>query len=211
MSSVPKQKNQIVISPNTISTTEVSKYFDIETRALNKIFMELQWIRRKYFLWLVTTELGQEKGAVKRKREILWSREILGDRELIIAIKESRNESLEIDPTTYKTLVYNRHQDSGYTLWDYSKEKGDYSRNIHLVAKQDRNVYLIHCKTDESDVSLEELTKFYENREIFLKENPVFSFYSIKIKYVMSSFSLSEEAFAYLKENNCSISYELLK
>jgi len=211
MSTVPEQKNQIVISPSTISTTQISKYFDIEIKKLNQIFLELRWLKRKYFLWLVTTELGKEKGAVKEHREIQWSREILGDRELILAIKDAKNDSIEIDPTAYKIQVYTKYQNEGYTLWDYSKEKGEYDRNIHFVAKKDKDVLLIHCKVDEEDVSLDEVLSFRENKQAFISENPVFAIYNIRIKYIMSSFSLTEEAFAYLQKNNDLISYELLK
>jgi hypothetical protein len=211
MSTVPEQKNQIVISPSTISTTQISKYFDIEIKKLNQIFLELRWIKRKYFLWLVTTELGKEKGATKEKREILWNRDILGDRELILAIKDSKNDSTEIDPTAYKLKVYKTYQDKGYTLWDYSKEKGEYNKNIHFVAKIDKDVLLIHCKVNEDDITLDELLHFRENKQAFIRENPVFSIYNIKIKYIMSSFSLTEEAFAYLQNSDDLISYELLK
>ena len=211
MSTVPEIKNEIVISPSTISTTQISKYFDIEIKELNQIFLELQWIRRKYFLWLVTTELGKEKGAVKKSREILWNREILGDRELILAIKEYKNDLTEIDPTAYKIQVYKKYQNEGYTLWDYSKEKGDYDKNIHFVAKKDKDVILIHCKVDEEDISLDEILGFRENKQAFIAENPVFSIYNIRIKYVLANFSLSEEAFAYLQDNKQLISYEILK
>ena len=211
MSTVPEQKNQIVISPSTISTTQISKYFDIEIKKLNQIFLELRWIKRKYFLWLVTTELGKEKGATKENREILWNRDILGDRELILAIKDSKNDSTEIDPIAYKIKVYKAYQEKGYTLWDYSKEKGEYDRNIHFVAKVNKDVLLIHCKIDEEDITLDELLNFRENKQAFISENPVFSIYNIKIKYIMSSFSLTEEAFAYLQKSDDLISYELLK
>jgi hypothetical protein len=211
MSTLPEQKNQIVISPSTITTRQIAKYFDIEIKKLNQIFLELQWIKRKYFLWLVTTELGKEKGAIKEKREILWDREILGDRELIIAIKEFKNESIETDPVAYKMLVYKKYQDDGYTLWDYSKEKGEYNKNIHFVAKKEKDVLLIHCKLNEEDITLEELLTFRKNREDFITENPVFSFYNIKIRYVMPSFLLGEEAFAYLQNSDGLISYELVK
>ena len=211
MSTVPEQKNQIVISPSTISTTQISKYFDLEVKKLNQIFLELRWLKRKYFLWLVTTELGKEKGAVKEHREIQWDRDILGDRELILAIHEAKNDSTDIDPTAYKIQVYKKYQDEGYTLWDYSKEKGEYDRNIHFVAKKDKDVLLIHCKVDEQDITLEEVLDFRENKQAFIAENPVFAIYNIRIKYIMSGFSLSEEAFAYLQKNNRLISYELLK
>jgi len=211
MSTVPEQNNQIIISPNTISTTQISQYFDIEIRKLNKIFLELKWIKRKYFLWLITTDLGKEKGAIKENREIQWDREILGDRELILAVKSSKNDTVYIDLPSYKLQVQTKYQDQGYVVWDYSKEKGEYNKNIHFVVKQEKDVFLIQCKTDEEDITLDELINFLENKQIFIQENPIFSIYNIKIKYIMSNFSLSEEAFAYLQKSNGSISYELLK
>jgi len=211
MSTVPK-KNEIVISPSTISTIQIAQYFDIETKALNQIFLELQWVKRKYFLWLATTELGKEKGAKKENRKILWNRGLLGDKELILAVKDSKNlTDKSIDSDTYKTIVSKKYKKEGYTLWDYSKEKGTYDRNIHFVAKRDRDVVLIHCKSNQEDISLEEVLNFRENKKEFIAENPVFEIYNIKIKYVMSYFSLSEEAFEYLQSHKNTVFYEIVK
>jgi len=211
MSTVPKN-NGIVISPPTISTTDIAKYFDIEKKALNKIFLELQWIKRKYFLWLAITESGKEKGAKKENREILWNRAILGDKELILAIKNSKNIIDEtLNSNAYKLQVYKEYEKAGYTLWDYSKEKGTYDRNIHFIAKKNKEVLLIHCKSDEKDISLEEVLNFIENKKEFIVENPIFGMYTLKIKYIMSHFSLSEEAFKYLNKNKNIVFYEILK
>ena len=211
MSTVPK-KNEIVISPSTISTIQIAQYFDIERKALNKIFLELQWIQRKYFLWLATTELGKEKGATKENREILWNRGILGDKELILAVKDSKNIDDEmVNSNTYKLQVYKKYKKAGYTIWDYSKEKGTYDKNIHFVAKRDREVVLIHCKSNQEDISLDEVLHFRDNKKEFIAENPVFEIYTLKIKYIMSHFSLSEEAFEYLQKNKNTVFYEILK
>ena len=210
MSTVPK-KNEIVISPSTISTKDIAKYFDVSIKELNKLFLELQWVKRKYFLWLVSTELGKEKGAVKEKREILWNRDLLGDRELIIAIKQSKNFNQRIDPTAYRIQVHKKYKENGYTLWDYIKEKGSYNKNIHFVAKREREVVLIHCKSSDEDITLDEVLEFRKNKQDFLAENPVFEIYNIKLKYVMSQFSISEDAFKYLQVHKDLISYELLK
>ncbi|SFV64903.1 hypothetical protein MNB_SV-14-316 [hydrothermal vent metagenome] len=211
MSTVPK-KNEIIISPRTISTTDIAKYFDIERKELNKIFLELQWIKRKYFLWFATTELGKEKGAKKENREILWNRSILGDKELILAIKDSKNIVDEtINSSAYKMQIYKKYKKAGYTIWDYSKEKGTYDRNIHFVAKKNKEVLLIHCKSDEKDINLEDLVDFIENKKSFIAENPIFGMYTLKIKYIISHFSLTEEAFKYLNENKNTIFYEIFK
>jgi hypothetical protein len=211
VSSVPKVKNEIVISPTTINTLQIAQYFNIDIKKLNKIFLELQWIRRKYFLWLVTTELGESRGAKKERREILWNRNILGDTELILAIKRTLTDFEEVDPALYRSKVQKKYQESGYTVWDYTKEKGSYDRDIHLVVKKDREVILIHCRNSEEDISLEEVLTFRKSKQVFLEENPVFSIYSLKLHYTMLNFSLTEEAFEYIKEHKEKISYELLK
>ncbi|RUM70127.1 MAG: hypothetical protein DSZ07_03150 [Sulfurovum sp.] len=211
MSTLPK-KNEIIISPSTISSIDIAKYFDINKKELNKIFLELQWIKRKYFLWLVRTELGKEKGATKENREFLWNREILGDKELILAVKTSKNiEDATVNLDRYKWEVYKKYNKAEYTIWDYSKEKGSYDKNIHFVAKKGKDVLLIHCKNNEEDISLEEILTFEENKKEFIAENPVFTMYTLKIKYIMSHFSINEEAFKYLQKNKNSIFYEILK
>lgn len=209
MSSIPEIKNEIIISPTTISTTQIAKYFNLEIKELNQIFLELQWIQRKYFLWLVTTGLGEEKGAIKENREIQWSREILGDKELIVTIKDFKNE--EEDPILYKIKIEKKYNKEGYTVWDYSKEKGIYDKNIHFVAKKDKKVLLIHCRTNKEDITVDDIVSFQENKKTFISENPVFEIYNIKLQYTMSSFSLTEKAFKYLKEEKEKIYYEIIK
>lgn len=209
MSSIPEIKNEIIISPTTISTTQIAQYFNLEIKELNQIFLELQWIQRKYFLWLVTTGLGEEKGAIKENREIQWSREILGDKELIVAIKDFKNE--EEDPILYKIKIEKKYNKEGYTVWDYSKEKEIYDKNIHFVAKKDKKVLLIHCRTNKEDITVDDIVSFQENKKTFISENPVFEIYNIKLQYTMSSFSLTEKAFKYLKEEKEKIYYEIIK
>jgi hypothetical protein len=209
MSSIPKIKNEIVISSTTISTTQIAQYFNLKIKELNQIFLELQWVQRKYFLWLVTTGLGEEKGGIKEHREIQWSREIIGDTELIVAIKDFKNE--EEDPSLYKIKIEKKYQKEGYTVWDYGKEKGIYDRSIHFVAKKNKKVLLIHCRTNKQNITLDEIITFQENKKTFITENPVFEMYNIKLQYSMSSFSLTEEAFKYLKEEKEKIYYEIIK
>ncbi len=208
MSKVP-QTNEITISPITINSSQIAQYFGIEKKELNKILLKLKWLKRKYFLWLDTTTLGEERGAKKEKREILWNRKILGDKELLVAIQNVQQET--IDNEEYKNKVYKKYKQDGYTLWDYAKEKGSYNKNIHFVAKKDREVLLIHCKSDKQDIHLEEILHFRENKRDFITENPIFGMYTLKIQYIMSHFSLSEEAFKYLQKNRDTLSYEIFK
>ena len=209
MSTLPEMKNEIIISPETITNVQISQYFDIEVKELKQIFLELQWVKRKYFLWLKTTGLGEEKGAKKRNNEIIWNREIIGDKELIIAIKYYKNE--EIDPALYQSQVQNKYKKEGYTIWDYSKEKGSYNKNIHFVAKKDKTVLLVHCTTGKTDIMIDEVVNFMESRKEFLIENPVFKIYKTNVQYTMPNFSINEDAFKYLKEHKKYIYYKIMK
>ena len=209
MSNLPSIKNEIIISPSTISSNEISKYFDIEEKELNKIFLNLHWIKKKYFLWITPTELGQERGAVKENKIMYWNRDILGDKELISTINSDKEEVQDIE--SYKLKIYNKYQKEGYTVWNYSKEKGIFDRNIHFVAKKNKEVLLIHCKVDQNDITIDELTEFQKNKYAFLIENPVFENYQISLQYIMSGFLLDEDAFKYLKENRPLMAYEVIK
>lgn len=208
MSKLP-QTNEITISPISINSSQIAQYFGIEKKELNRILLKLKWLKRKYFLWLEPTKLGEGRGASKKKREILWNRKILGDKELLLSIQDVQKES--VDYKKYRNKVYEKYKQDGYTIWNYAKEKGNYNRNIHFVAKKDREVLLIHCKSDKQDIKLEELLHFRENKRDFITENPIFSMYNLKIQYSMSHFLLSEEAFKYLQENIDTFSYEILK
>jgi len=209
MSNLPKIKNEIVISPSNISSLQIAQYFDLTPKELNQIFLKLQWIQRKYFLWLVTTALGEEKGVTKENKVFHWRREILGDQALILAIKEFKNE--DEDPDLYKIKIQQKYEEEGYTVWNYSKEKGIYDKNIHFVAKKGKKVLLIHSRTNKKDITLEDITTFQENRKSFIIQNPIFEIYDIKLQYSISSFSLTEEAFKYLKEEKNNIYYEIVK
>ena len=209
MSNLPKMKNEIVISPSTINSSQIAQYFDLTPKELTQIFLKLQWIQRKYFLWLATTALGEEKGVTKENKIFLWRREILGDKELIVAIKEFKNE--EEDPDLYKMKIQQKYEKEGYTVWNYGKEKGIYDKNIHFVAKKGRKVLLIHSRTNKKDITLEDITSFQENKKTFIAQNPIFEIYDIKLQYSISSFSLTEEAFTYLKKEKNTICYEIVK
>jgi len=212
MSSIPT-KNEIIISPDTISTLEIEKYFDISDKELKNIFLELQWIKKKYFLWLSVTELGKKKGAKKENKKIAWKRDILGDKELISAIKEikSINDEPPFTLESYKAVVYKKYKEAGYTLWDYGKEKGSYNQNIDLLAKKNREVLLIRCIIIDRDVHVDEIVTFRAAKKEFLENNPIFENYNLKAQLVMTHFSLTKESFEYLQENKTKVFYEVLK
>jgi len=207
MSTVPKKNNEIIISPSTISTRQIAQYFDIEIKKLNKIFLEFQWLKKKYFLWLVTTELGVEKGAKKKNKEILWNRNILADKELIEAIKKTNHGSISSE--NYLEKIEAHYKKEGYTLWNYAKEKGIYNKNIHFVAKKQKEVFLIHCPIE--DITLDNVLQFEKSQKEFLAENLVFEMYQVTPLYVMANFLLDEEAFKYLNETISNVSYTVIK
>ena len=206
MSTVP-QSNEIIISPSTISTLQIAQYFDIDVKKLNKIFLEFHWLKKKYFLWLVTTQLGQEKGAVKQNNVILWNRKILADSSLIQAVKKINH----FAPNTqdYLDKIEAHYKNEGFTLWNYAQEKGIYNKNIHFVAKKHKNVFLIHSPSH--DISLDHILQFEQNVKEFLDENPVFLLYNLTPLYVIPTFLLSQEAFDYLSLTISSVDYFILK
>ncbi len=212
MSTVPK-KNNIIIAPSTVTTTQIAQYFDIDRKDLKYILLELKWMKRKYFLWLDTTKRGEEKGAIREKREILWDRRILGDKELLLAIKNYTEDIDDkiVEDGGYKNFIYDKYKKDGHTMWDYGKEQGRYNKGIDFIAKKGKNVLLIQSKSNQKDITLNEVLNFMEQKKKFISENPIFEAYDIQIKYIMSYFAINEEAFKYIQKNRESIYYKIIK
>ena len=120
-------------------------------------------------------------------------------------IDNTQNTTAKKDNSEYEKYIKNYYSKRGYTLWHHN------NRDITFVAKRKRQILLIHCCDNQSDISVKGLKSFQAQRDQFKKENPVFEAYELSLHYIMSGFFLSEEAYKYMESHKGGITYEVIK
>ena len=120
-------------------------------------------------------------------------------------IDNTQNTTDTEDNSDYEEYIKNHYEKQSYTLWHHK------NRDITFVAKRKRQILLIHCCNNQSDISVEGLKSFQAQRDQFKKENPVFENYELSLHYIMSGFFLSEEAYKYMESHKGGITYEVIK
>jgi len=212
-----KKKSNLFDASKYISATELAKFFNIEPRELNQILSQLMWIKKEHYIWWLATDLGKKNGAVQynnkisRIRYVYWEKEIIQNKELIEAI--NGNAKKQENSNKYEEFIKNYFIQQGHTVWHYSKEEqsNDKNKNITFVAKNKKQILLIHCRDNQLDISLDELKTFQAHRDQFKKENPVFKTYNVTLHYAMSGFFLTEDAYEYIETQDDDITYEIIK
>jgi hypothetical protein len=106
----------------------------------------------------------------------------------------------------YRDFVASVYKSRGFTVWEYSGE----DRSLNLVLKKRRDIFLVTCRDDNRNISLEEVIDFEMEMELFLKEYRVFDNYNITFRYTISGLFLEEEAFSYIKENK-KMDFDIIK
>lgn len=202
------------ISSN-LSAAQIAQHFNIEATKLNKIFQNLKWIEKEYDIWWISTVLGKKNGAVDQINEndrvkyVHWNKEVLLNQDLNLAIEEYIH-TYKSDKA-YKNFIANYYLKEGYTVWNHTEDKGLKDRDINYVVKKHRDIMLISCRGHAVDITLDEVKNFEKQKNAFILENPIFSYYNIKLIYNMAGFYLTEDAFWYLKENKNLFDFQILK
>lgn len=202
-------------SSSHLSALQVAQHFNIEATKLNKILQKLKWIEKEYDIWWIATVLGKKNGAIDKIHHnhkikyVHWSPEILENKVLNLAIQQYLHTYK--NDRAYKNFIAKYYLQQGYTLWNHTEDKGLDDKNIHYIAKKNRDIILIHCRSHPIDITLEEIKTFQQQKKAFISENPIFSDYDVKLLYNMSGFFLTEDAFWYIHEHSSTISYQILK
>ena len=118
---------------------------------------------------------------------------------------KKQNRTDKEDNSGYEEYIKKHYSKQGYTLWHHK------NRDITFVAKRKRQILLIHCCDNQSDISIEGLKSFQAQRDQFKKENPIFENYQLSLHYIMSGFFLSEKAYKYMESHKGGITYEVIK
>ncbi|MBU1668337.1 hypothetical protein KKC13_07935 [bacterium] len=198
-----------------LSAAQIAQHFNIEATKINHILRDLKWIEKEYDIWWIATVLGKKNGAIEQThandkiKYVHWSKEILENEELNLAIQ--RYIHTYKNDRAYKNFIAKHYLDQGYTLWNHTEDKGLDDKNINYIAKKNREIILINCRGNPTDITIKEIKIFEQQKEAFILENPIFADYNVKLLYNMSGFFLTEEAFWYIQEHSRTISYQILK
>lgn len=197
-----------------LSAAQIAEHFNIEATKINQIFQTLKWIEKEYDIWWIATVLGKKNGAIEcihdngRVKYVHWTKSILKNVELQLAVEQYIHTYK--NDRAYKNFIGKYYLKEGYTVWNHTEDKGLNDRNINYIAKKNRDVFLINCRANPIDITIEEIKTFEEQKNAFVLENPIFSYYNITMFYNMAGFYLSEDAFWYVKENKM-FDFQILK
>ena len=125
-----------------------------------------------------------------------------------ILSNESTTKEEEKNFREYSVEFYEKQN---YKVWNHTDDTGENDKGINIIAKKNKEILLIHCHLSTINVTTHDLKKFENQRNKFILENPLFEGYDINLRYSLTGFFLTEEAFWYIHEHSKIISYEVIK
>jgi len=132
-------------------------------------------------------------------------------RELATPSSDDSYLALDYKSNENSSIVTQYYEKQGYQLWNFSHEMIQDILDISYIAKKENLFLLINCPETSTNITLDDIKEFERQKEKFLEQNPLFVNYQIKLEYNLSAFSLTEDAFTYLKERSDYISYVVIK
>ena len=228
-----KQTEKKKIMENTISTSQLAKHFNIKTKDLTQILINLDWIEQSG-KWTILLRAGEQNGgkqeynARTKQKYILWNEDTKNNFELKIEIKKlqkiteqkkpkkiTKQEKLE-KGARYEAYVAEFFRKQGCYVWEHGKEKGVKDSNIDLFVKKEKCIYFIQCKDwatwkiDHNKVKATrmDISEYLETNKNLksLLENG----YAYKILYVTSKECLTKGAYTYIKEHSDIVDYQVI-
>jgi len=106
----------------------------------------------------------------------------------------------------YREFVSNIYKSRGFGVWDYSDE----DRSLNLILKKGKDIYLVTCRDDNKNISLDEVKEFEIEMKLFLEEYKIFNRYNVVFRYTLSGLFFEEDAFLYIKENE-KMDFDIIK
>ena len=217
---------------NLISTAQLAKYFNIKTKDLTKILIDLDWIEQEG-KWSILLRAGEQNGGKQeynakiKQKYILWDENIKNNYELKTEVtklqkiieskkpkKMTKQEKLE-KGAIYEAYVAEFFRQQGYYVWEHGKEKGVKDSNIDLFVKKDRDIYFIQCKNwatwkinhNTVKATRTDVREYLKTNKEFFK---IIKDYKLKILYVVSKECLTKSAYTYIEENKDIVDYQVI-
>jgi len=126
-------------------------------------------------------------------------------------------EILSHDTTTleeekvFREHVVDFYKNKEYKVWNHTDDTGENDKGINIIVKKNRDIILIHCHLSTTNITTDDLKEFEKQRDKFILEHPLFEGYDITLRYSLTGFFLTEDAFWYIHEHTKVISYEIIK
>jgi len=111
----------------------------------------------------------------------------------------------------FRKHVVNFYKNKDYKVWNHTDDTGENDKGINIIVKKNRDIILIHCRVSTTNITTDDLKNFENQRDKFILENPLFDGYEITLRYSLTGFFLTENAFWYIHEHTKVISYEIIK
>ena len=111
----------------------------------------------------------------------------------------------------FRKDVVNFYKKKEYKVWNHTDDTGENDKGINIIVKKNRDIILIHCHLSTTNITTDDLKEFEKQRDKFILENPLFEDYNINLRYSLTGFFLTENAFWYIHEHSKIISYEIIK
>jgi hypothetical protein len=115
------------------------------------------------------------------------------------------------DEKIFRKYIAKIYKNRKYKVWNHTDDTGENDRGINIIVKKNREIILIHCHLSTTDITTEDLKEFEKQRDKFILENPLFEDYDISLRYTLTGFFMTENAFWYMNEHTKIISYEIKK
>jgi len=112
---------------------------------------------------------------------------------------------------TFRKYVVDFYKNQDYKVWNHTDDTGENDKGINIIVKKNRDIVLIHCHVATTNITTDDLRRFEKQRDKFILENPLFEGYDITLRYSLTGFFLTENAFWYIHEHTKIISYEIIK
>ena len=116
----------------------------------------------------------------------------------------------EIHNYDYSSFIANYYRNKNHIIWEYSKEKNLVNHELNLVMKREKNIMLIQCRSNISEITLDNIFAFERRGVEFIEQYKLFKNYNILYLFTCSEYGFSEGALEYISNNN-HISYKVLK
>ena len=123
----------------------------------------------------------------------------------------SNESTTKEEEKNFREYVVEFYEKQGYRVWNHTDDTGENDKGINIIVKKNRDIILIHCHLSTINVTTHDLKEFENQRDKFILENPLFEDYDINLRYSLTGFFLTEEAFWYIHEHSTIISYEVIK
>jgi len=129
--------------------------------------------------------------------------------------KTMTRQEKKIKGDIYEEYIAKFFRKQGYYVWEHGKEKGVHDSSIDLLIKKEKIIYFVQCKNWENwKINHKEVKATRTDVNDYLKKEKglweLIKDYDSKILYITPKACLTKNAYAYIKENNNIVDYQII-